>query len=101
MHFAISRNSLAVIAVMLACLSTRLIANQVFSIASYFDVRRVQELALSSDGQWLAYAVASPSLAQNVVVRQVYVQHLASEDKNLPLKELSDARELSWIPGTH
>jgi dipeptidyl aminopeptidase/acylaminoacyl peptidase len=72
-----------------------------FEVRDYFSVHRVAELAVSSDGRLLAYVVESPSLDENRVVRQVFVQSITGrEARPVEVAELADAYGIAWIPGT-
>ena len=74
-------------------------SNGRFEVDDYFRLQLVTELALSSEGAWLAYAVEVRSLEQNKVIRQVYLSPTEPGAKPTLLKELSDASRLAWIPG--
>lgn len=72
-----------------------------FSINDYFKVKRISELALSSDGRMAAYVVEYSPLEQNKTVRSIYIN--ATEEGAEPsiIDEIQDATNLAWIPGTH
>jgi dipeptidyl aminopeptidase/acylaminoacyl peptidase len=80
-----------------------------FQIDDYFRLKRVTELALSSDARWLAYAVETYSPESDTRTRRVYLRALTGNlTDNLPgnpaataLDELSAAHGLAWIPATH
>lgn len=72
-----------------------------FSIDHYFELKSVSELALSSDGQWMAYSVKTPNLVKNTTERRVLVRSTATEEIEFEIPEIQDARQLAWIPGTH
>lgn len=73
--------------------------NTPFAIDDYFKLRRVAELALSSDGEMMAYAVAHQSLNDNKTVRAVYVSAAALDAEPERVEEIQDARGLAWISG--
>lgn len=76
-------------------------ALQPFGIDDYFKIRRVVELALSSDGEMIAYAVVSNSLEENKSVRAVYISSTVLGAEPLRTAEIQNAHSLAWIPGTH
>lgn len=71
-----------------------------FEIADYFRLQRVSELALSSDGEWLAYVVEGQSLEKNSSTREVRLRRLTGSESVVP-ESMADASALAWIPGTH
>lgn len=73
-------------------------ADDSFAIDDYFNTKRVVELALSPDGQWLAFVVEWQSLQTNGPVRKAYVQPVVGEKVAQLVEGLDDARSLSWIP---
>jgi dipeptidyl aminopeptidase/acylaminoacyl peptidase len=70
-----------------------------FEIDDYFELVRITELALSSDAQWLAYAVESCPAGQPK--RAVFVRPLRDARLERVVETLADASDLAWIPGTH
>ena len=76
-------------------------AKQPFTIDDYFKIKRVTELALSSDGEMIAYAVEWQSLEENKTLRRIYVSATAPGAEAELIKEIQDARSLAWIPGRH
>ena len=72
-----------------------------FGIDDYFKILRIKELALSSDGEMVAYAVEYQSLEENRTLRYVHVGGTGAGAKSEPIEAIQDARDLSWIPGTH
>ncbi len=72
-----------------------------FSVDHYFKLKSVSELALSSDGKWVAYFVETPSLVDNKTERRVLVRSTATEEIEFEIPEIQAARQLAWIPGTH
>lgn len=71
-----------------------------FEIADYFRLQRVSELALSSDGEWLAYIVEGQSLEKNARTREVRIRPLTGPESVAP-ESVADASAIAWIPGTH
>ena len=76
-------------------------AQQPFGIDDYFKIRRVTELALSSDGSMIVYGVESASLEPNKAVRTVYVSATASDAEPILIDDIQTASSFAWIPGTH
>jgi dipeptidyl aminopeptidase/acylaminoacyl peptidase len=76
-----------------------------FQIDDYFRLKRVDELALSSDARWLAYAVESYSPEGDARTRRVHLHALTGNRTGnatvTTLDELSAAHGLAWIPATH
>jgi len=70
-----------------------------FAVADYFELQRVAELALSSDGDLLAYVTQVDSLKEDRAVRRVFTRPLAG-DKATLLATVSDGHDIAWIPGT-
>lgn len=82
-----------------------------FQIEDYFKVKRVTQLALSSDGRFLAYVVERGSLLtyfsdklspkDKRSIRQVHLHPLTEDATPRLLDALADAQGLAWIPNTH
>ncbi len=72
---------------------------QPFTIDDYFKIKRVTELALSSDGEMVAYAVKSWSPEENKTKREVFVQSTVAGAAPVLIKKIQKARNLAWIPG--
>lgn len=66
-----------------------------FEVDDYFQLRQITELAMSSDGNWLAYAVQARSLKENKPVRQVYVHSLAAGAE--PILLISSPMPAPWL----
>ncbi len=77
------------------------VEKQPFTIDDYFKVKRVTELALSSDGEMIAYAVEHQSLEENKIIREVFIQSATPGSEPILIKKIQRARSLAWIPGTH
>jgi dipeptidyl aminopeptidase/acylaminoacyl peptidase len=71
---------------------------QGFSIEHYFQLRRIDELALSQDGQWLAYVTSRRSLEENRTIRKLYVQRTMPGGEALLVEGVPDAQQIAWIP---
>jgi dipeptidyl aminopeptidase/acylaminoacyl peptidase len=72
---------------------------QQFSIDDYFSLKRITEVALSSDAQWLAYAVETYSGDSKTRERRVHVRHLGSPEATESAPQvLADATQIAWIP---
>lgn len=69
-----------------------------FGIRDYFGVWQIVEIAISSDGDLVAYVVERQSLENNKTVRRVYVQSTAPNAEPILIESIQDARELSWVP---
>lgn len=67
-----------------------------FTVEDYFDVKRVSETALTSDGGLLVYVVES--YAGGARVRDMHLASLREGDAGRPVEALSGARALAWIP---
>ncbi|MCG8506630.1 MAG: prolyl oligopeptidase family serine peptidase [Sphingomonadales bacterium] len=76
-------------------------AKQPFTIDDYFKIKRFKELALSSDGEMIAYAVEWQSLEENKTLRRIYVSATAPGAEAELIEDIQDARDLAWIPGGH
>jgi len=76
-------------------------AKDPFVIDDYFKLKRVMELALSSDGEMIAYVVQSQSLDENKSQRAVLVSETSPEPAPLVIDELQAGSGVSWIPNTH
>lgn len=87
-------------AIALATPTIAMLDKQAFVIDDYFKVQRITELALSSDGEMIAYTVQSQSLELNRSLNTVYISKTSSREKPLLIDEIQDARSLAWIPGT-
>ena len=81
-----------------------------FEIEDYFRLKRVSELALSSDGRQLVYVVDSFEPGTRARVRTVYLQVLsgstaparaAGKSKATAAHELSHGFSFAFVPGTH
>ncbi|MGH8177869.1 MAG: prolyl oligopeptidase family serine peptidase [Steroidobacter sp.] len=72
-----------------------------FEIGDYFRLRRISELALSSDGRWLAYVVEGYSPDATARTRHVYVHSLDQGAKETAPDALQDGSSFSWISGSH
>ncbi|WP_149196317.1 S9 family peptidase [Luteimonas suaedae] len=70
-----------------------------FAVDDYFRLRRVTELALSADGEWLVYALdgAAPEQARDAA--RVHLHALQTDIATTP-KALADGRDFAWIAGT-
>lgn len=74
---------------------------QQFSIDDYFTLKRITELALSSDAQWLAYAVETYSDDSKTHERRVYVRQVTRPDATESAPQLlADATDIAWIPNS-
>lgn len=72
-----------------------------FTIDDYFELNRVTELALSSDGAMIAYVVESPSLEENNTTRTVFISATTPGAKAIRIDALQEGRSFAWIPGTY
>jgi len=72
-----------------------------FAVADYFRLQRIAELALSSDGNWLAYVTTSATLEKNARERSVYVRRLRPLDAPTKPDAIIGATDLAWVPRTH
>ena len=70
-----------------------------FSVDDYFDVKRVTELAMASDGEWLLYAVED--YGNEARRREARLVSLSNDTAHAPVADLSVAHDFAWIPGTH
>jgi dipeptidyl aminopeptidase/acylaminoacyl peptidase len=71
-----------------------------FELDDYFTGRRVTDVALSSDGKELIYAVANGVMAaSDAPAATVYLQALAGDSEPTVVVALSGAAKLRWIPG--
>ena len=89
--------------VLCVCLATHAIAAEInaeFSIDDYFELNRIAELSLSSDGSMIAYRITTPSLQINDRIGNVYVQETEPNAMPMHAEELRHARKITWIPGT-
>ena len=71
-----------------------------FTLDDYFNVQRVSELAISSDGQMIAYVVERSSLQANALQKAVYIQGTWPSAKAREVKELKNAHQVDWIPNS-
>ena len=78
--------------------SGQLEKQQPFTINDYFDVNRVVELAISSDGQLAAFAIEYQSLEENRNKRRVYIISTAPGSAPIFMGQLESAQKLAWIP---
>lgn len=69
-----------------------------FTVDDYFDVKRVTDMALTTDGRLLAYAVAGHSGGRRA--RDVYIASLPEYAAGSPVDALSGARDFAWIAGS-
>jgi dipeptidyl aminopeptidase/acylaminoacyl peptidase len=74
-------------------------ASSAFTVDDYFKVKRVADMAMTSDGSLLVYAVDSWS--DGARVREVYLASLPAGDAGRPVEGLSGARDFAWIPRSH
>lgn len=72
-----------------------------FTIDDYFELNRITELALSSDGEMIASVVESPSLEDNNTTRTVFISATTPGAKPASINKLQEGRSFAWIPGTH
>jgi len=72
-----------------------------FTIDDYFNLQKVTELAISSDGEMMAYAVTQQSLAENKPVRTVFVSATTPGARIERIDVIQSARGFAWIPGGH
>ena len=76
-------------------------------IEDYFRLKRIKELALSSDGKWLAYVMSEdrshPSYqgsdSPKRQLQTVFTLSIDGAAKPVSPPELQDARAIEWIPG--
>ena len=73
-------------------------APEAFGVADYFQVRRVAELALSGDGQQVAYVSEMSSLTEDETVRQAYVQGTKPSSPAREIDAPVDAHDVAWVP---
>lgn len=73
-------------------------AAKAFDVADYFELRRVPELALSTDGRQVAYVSEVASLRENATLRKVYLQGTAATATVADIAALVDAHDLAWVP---
>ncbi len=75
----------------------------------YFLLKRVQEMVISADGQWLAYIVSSiPNYRRDFSdggesqrpAREVLLQQTSGAGSVLKPEALQGARGLAWVPNT-
>ncbi len=72
-----------------------------FAVSDYALVRRIAEVALSSDGLTVAYVVETPSLERNTWERRTVIQPLSTKSRVRTCEvPVLDAHNLAWIPGT-
>jgi dipeptidyl aminopeptidase/acylaminoacyl peptidase len=71
-----------------------------FGVDDYFRVRRISEIALSTDGTQVAYVADRRSLEENAIARAAYLQAVQKDAEPIALDELRDARDLTWIPNS-
>jgi len=72
-----------------------------FAVADYFRLQRIAELALSGDGNWLAYVTTSAALETNTRERSVHVRRLRPLDAPTTPEAIFGASDLAWVPRTH
>lgn len=72
-----------------------------FAIDDYFELNHITELALSFDGEMVAYVVESPSLEGNNTTRTVFISATAPGAKPVRLEKVQEGRSFTWIPGTY
>jgi dipeptidyl aminopeptidase/acylaminoacyl peptidase len=70
-----------------------------FSVDDYFDVKRVTELAMASDGEWLLYVVEG--YADEARVRDAHLVSLSNDITDAPAADLSEVHDFAWIPRSH
>lgn len=71
-----------------------------FSVDDYFNLKWFVELALSSNGERVAYVTNQQSLEKNNAIRTVYVSTTMNLVEPLIIEEIQEATSLQWIPGT-
>jgi dipeptidyl aminopeptidase/acylaminoacyl peptidase len=76
-----------------------------FQVSDYFEIARVNELALSADGDRLAYTVDTASLAEEKVRHRTELMTLPALGKPssiaASITALSDAHAIAWIGDTN
>lgn len=72
-----------------------------FTIDDYFELKRVTELALSSDGKMIAYVVEVPSLEEDDTIRTVFISATTPGAKAVRVEKVQEGRSFTWIPGTY
>ena len=75
--------------------------NAPFAIDDYFKVNRINELALSSDGEWIAYRTLRQSLEKDVTEEKIFIIQTKERAAPVYVEAIQNARSFSWIPGTH
>jgi dipeptidyl aminopeptidase/acylaminoacyl peptidase len=72
-----------------------------FTINDYFKLQKVTELAISSDGEMMVYAVTQQSLAENRAIRTVFISSTVPGAKVEKIDGIQDGRAFAWMPGQH
>lgn len=70
-------------------------------ISLYFGLRTITELSLSPDGSLVAYATDGAVLRDSNEAKDVFVSSTSDGTRPTPIRELSSAYRLSWLPGSH
>ena len=107
----------AVLFVLLGCVIAGAAAGQTagadgtFGIDDYFRLKRITQVAMSPDGQSVAYVVHAGAMLtyysdqlsakEKKNVLTVYLQSLVGGKPPVALDAIGDAQRLVWIPGSH
>lgn len=71
-----------------------------FSIDDYFEVKRITELAFSSEGEWIAYRTVQQSLEHNQAEQKIFIMRMEEGAKPVYVDSIQSGQSFSWIPGT-
>lgn len=91
----------ALLSLLLFSCATESRAKELFGLDDYFAIQTISEVAISADGQWIAYAIEHKSLQQDTTIRRVYALALRTGSKAVELEGFSDAHSLAWIGMSH
>jgi dipeptidyl aminopeptidase/acylaminoacyl peptidase len=81
-----------------AALSTPL--QSALVVDNYFQLKRISELAVSPNGEWMVYVVVSPSIEQDQLLRHVYLAETDAHGDPMMLDGVSDGHDFAWDPAT-
>ena len=69
-------------------------------VEDHFDLHRVTELVISSDGKMVAYAIERQSLEENRTMRDIYVRAVKPDAEPTIIGDIQQGRAFAWIPGS-
>ncbi|WP_129791707.1 prolyl oligopeptidase family serine peptidase [Sphingosinicella sp. CPCC 101087] len=71
-----------------------------FGVDHYFRLKRVAEIALAPDGQWLAFITESLAPPEAGGGRRVHLLRLDDGSVPVEVPALAGARRIAWVPGS-